>query len=360
MFFFSERMLNFRAMTALPSVNRTLAVSRLTALWALTEAGLGGVLHAFKTPFTGIFVGGIAVVLIVLIGHFSEKKAQTIIRSLLIVLMVKVAVSPHSPPAAYLAVSFQALVGALLYSYLTNPRIIGPVLGILALAESAGQKLLTLTILFGESFWNAIDTFVEYAQSQLGFEPVESGGAWIAWSYIILYVTVGAIIGWWAGRLTEKITSLLHKWKAPSIEPIEPTIEGESEPSFLKTWWKRGRYAILMLVLFLVAIWGIRDQEFLDPIILILRALCVLVLWYGIISPIIMELIKGYLSKRKAGSEAELAKVMNLLPHLRGVSKIAWEESNQKKGLSRLSEFMSRMIVYSISLELEQEPQSIE
>ena len=359
MFFFSERLLNFRLMSPSPSVNRSLAVSRLTALWALTEAGLGGVLHAFRTPFTGIFVGGLAVVLIVLIGHFSEKKAQTILRTLLIVLMVKVAVSPHSPPPAYLAVSFQALAGAFLYNYLSNPRIIGPLLGILALAESAGQKLLTLTILFGESLWTAVDTFVEYAQLQLGFEPVESGGAWIAWTYIAMYVVVGAGIGWWAGRLTEKISLLLKKWKAPVIKPIADR-PAEPEPNFLKKWWKRGRYAILMLVLFVVAIWGIRDQDFLDPIILILRALCILVLWYGVISPVIIELIKGYLKKRKSGSEAELAKVMNLLPHLRGVSKIAWEESNQKTGLSRLSEFISRMIVYSISLEIEQEPQLIE
>ena len=342
------------------TVNRSLAVSRLTALWALTEAGLGGVLHAFRTPFTGIFVGGIAVVLIVLIGSFSENKSQSILRSLLIVLMVKAAVSPHSPPPAYLAVSFQALMGALLFTIFSNVRLISILLGMLALAESAGQKILTLTILFGESIWDAIDTFVEYTQTQLGVESSSDGGTWVALTYVAMYMLVGTLIGWWAGKLPDRISILLQKWKAPSVSELDPSPVQDTTPGFLRRWWKRGRYAVLILLLFLVSIWGIRDEALLDPIVLILRALCVIVLWYGIVSPIIIELIRGFLSKRKRGSETELAQVMTLLPHLKGVSKIAWEESHQQTGLRRFTEFISRMVVYSISLEIEETPHKID
>ncbi|NJO01983.1 MAG: hypothetical protein HC880_10065 [Bacteroidia bacterium] len=41
-----------------------LAIERLTALWALNEAGLGGLMHAVRTPFTGVVVGGLAIMLI--------------------------------------------------------------------------------------------------------------------------------------------------------------------------------------------------------------------------------------------------------------------------------------------------------
>ncbi|MFT5818187.1 MAG: hypothetical protein ACI95K_001675, partial [Lentimonas sp.] len=71
-------------------------ISRLTALWALSEAGLGGVLHALQSPFTGLFVGGFAIVLGSLIAYFAEDKWNTIFRSLLVVLIIKLAVSPHS------------------------------------------------------------------------------------------------------------------------------------------------------------------------------------------------------------------------------------------------------------------------
>ena len=57
-------------------------ISRLTALWALSEAGLGGILHALQSPFTGLFVGGFAIILISLIAYFADDKWETIFHKL--------------------------------------------------------------------------------------------------------------------------------------------------------------------------------------------------------------------------------------------------------------------------------------
>ena len=62
---------------------------RITALWGFSEATLGGILHAFKIPFTGLFVGSAAVIFISLIAHFTNEtsnefaKRGTILKSLL-------------------------------------------------------------------------------------------------------------------------------------------------------------------------------------------------------------------------------------------------------------------------------------
>lgn len=55
---------------------KRLAIQRLTALWAFSESGLGGVVHALKIPFTGIMLGGFAVIIITLIAYFSEKSTS--------------------------------------------------------------------------------------------------------------------------------------------------------------------------------------------------------------------------------------------------------------------------------------------
>ena len=89
----------------------SLAIQRLTALWAFAESGLGGVLHAFQIPFTGLVIGGFAVIIITLIAKFSDHHYQQILKSFLIVLIVKAMVSPHTPVPAYLAISFQAIMG---------------------------------------------------------------------------------------------------------------------------------------------------------------------------------------------------------------------------------------------------------
>ena len=342
------------ARLASTGVNPSLIIARLTALWALAESGLGGLLHAFNTPFTGIMVGGIAVVVIILIGYYGEGKAAVLLKALIIVLTVKVAVSPHSPPMAYVAVSFQAFIGAFLFFFLSNPKVIGPILGMLALAESALQKLLTLTIVFGKSIWEAFDQFTEFVQQQMGMEVTGSGSFWLAGTYLVIYLFAGAVIGWWGGNLPSRMEDLLQTWK---IEPVAPTASPlpKKKPKFWQVWFRRMSTTGLVIVFILLVIWGLKDRESLDPISLILRALCVIVLWYGILSPILMEGIRMLLAKKHGKNSTAVLEVMSILPYLRSVAKLAWRESASAKGMARLPQFLSRMIVYSISLEIQDE-----
>ncbi|MCB0574936.1 MAG: hypothetical protein KDC61_10270, partial [Saprospiraceae bacterium] len=84
--------------------NESDVILRLTALWAFSESALGGVMHALKIPFTGLLVGGFAVLSIGMIAHVSHRRAGAVLRATMLVVLVKAVVSPHSPPTAYLAV----------------------------------------------------------------------------------------------------------------------------------------------------------------------------------------------------------------------------------------------------------------
>ena len=146
----------------LSSSQRTIAIQRLTALWALNECGLGGFLHAIQSPFTGLFVGSIAMICIAFICSLASGKWQTAMTSLVIVLVIKAIVSPHSPPAAYIAVTFQGLTGALIYSFIPG-LLFGSLLFVcIGLMESAFQQLLTLTILYGNTLWQAYKIFLHH------------------------------------------------------------------------------------------------------------------------------------------------------------------------------------------------------
>jgi len=60
--------------TARSAYSDQVAVWKLTALGAFYEAALGGLLHAFKIPMRGIFIGGSAAILISLFAYFSDRK----------------------------------------------------------------------------------------------------------------------------------------------------------------------------------------------------------------------------------------------------------------------------------------------
>ena len=129
-----------------------LKIDVLIAIWALAEAALGGLLHAFHVPITGLFVNSCAIVIMVLIAMATDKKG-TILRATLIVMIVKGMVSPHTPLIAFIAVGFQGLMGELLLRSKKFLLISSIALGVITLLQSALQKIIILTIVYGKSLW---------------------------------------------------------------------------------------------------------------------------------------------------------------------------------------------------------------
>ncbi|MFY9376078.1 MAG: hypothetical protein WAQ74_07235, partial [Kiritimatiellia bacterium] len=172
----------------LEGVDRARAVERLTALWALNEAGLGGLIHALRIPFTALVVGSTAVVLIALIAYFSERSARALVKATIVVLLVKGAASPHTPLPAYGAVALQGFAGAALFSRLPL-RVAAMALGLLALLQGAVQKLITMTIIYGRTLWEALDSFGRWLLDKMG-GPTEqlSPTVWFLTLYLGYYV----------------------------------------------------------------------------------------------------------------------------------------------------------------------------
>ena len=192
-----------------------MAIERLTALWALSESGLGGILHAMKIPLSGIIVGGFAVILISLIGFFAENKFASIVKATIVVLLVKFIASPHSPLQAYFAVSFQGILGAIILDKISYYKIGTMLLAVAGLLESAVQKLLILTVLYGTSFWEAINIFYKNIAGELSIKNTNiSGSEIIIVAYLSVYLICGIIIGRIAGIFPAHIIRLYSEDKS--------------------------------------------------------------------------------------------------------------------------------------------------
>ena len=88
---------------------------RITALWAFSEAFLGGLLHGFHVPFTGLVLSSFAAVCIASLTINDYAKGK-ILKATLLVIIVKAILSPHTPPTAYFAVFLQGFFGELIFS----------------------------------------------------------------------------------------------------------------------------------------------------------------------------------------------------------------------------------------------------
>jgi len=182
------------------------SVLKITALWAFSEAAFGGILHALTIPLRGLFISSAAVLFISLIALFS-KSSKEILKATLIVVLTKALVSPHSPLAAYLAVSLQGVLGYLLFSSRKFYKLSALLLGLLVLFFSGMQKIIILIILFGNTLWESLDIFIKQVSIEflsIDHPDINYGYLLIA-AYVLLHLIAGLFIGLYAGRLPERI-----------------------------------------------------------------------------------------------------------------------------------------------------------
>ena len=334
----------------LPGLDRSRAVERLTALWALNEAGLGGLIHALRVPFTGIVVGSTAVVLIALIAFFAEQKAKAILKAMVIVLLVKAAASPHTPLPAYVAVSFQGLAGALLFGWLPSVRLGALLLGLLALWQGAVQKLLVMTILYGKSLWEAVDSVGRWILDKMGQGPGElSPTGWFLVFYLGYYTIAGLITGWLAGAIPGEIARLLAD---PPPAPPAAEVAALAMAGGRKRWWQRTPFkaGLVLLVLLVTTMWLQPGQDgWVKGLRVFVRALVVLAVWMWVVRPLGLALFRRFRRREQAVYGTEVSRALAQFPARRQAAAAAWRASASAGGLRRWKNFLVTLIVLALT-----------
>lgn len=324
-----------------------LIIERLTALWALNECGLGGFMHVFSSPFTGIVIGGISILLITLIAQHSKNLRPALLKALTIVLLVKLSVSPHSPVAAYFAVSFQAFLGMVLYSMFSVNRFTIVFLGMVTFLESALQKLLTLTIIYGESLWDAIEVYTAWISNQISILQLNLSSKSLIISFIIFYALAGILVGF----LIIRIITLMQTVDSSQINDVPRAIDSHSTHKRSKRssnkiflFWSLTLLVIILPLLFFKAEYDGWEKA----LYLVARSLLIIGLWYIVLGPLLLKGLNKILSKRQNTYHTEIQGTLDLLPHLKFIITYAWQDSKSLKGLNRIQHFLAKSIVYSV------------
>lgn len=318
-------------------------ITSLTALWAFSESGLGGLMFALQIPLTGIFVGGFAVVVITLIAWYSKNSYKQIIQSTLLVLMVKAAVSPHAPLPAYLAVSFQGVMGAFLFTLLPRFRLAAVMLGMLAMAESALQKIIVLTILFGRSVWEAVDALFKTIVKDF---DLQHGFSWyIITTYVLLHVLWGFAAGWWSAGLPPKI--IQHKEEVLNNFFRQAMVSRTA--AFTSVKKRKPKFIFWGLILLFIATMIVFDGKNVSSklVYVLARTLLMLLLMLFAVQPLFKWLMQKWV-KSSGSQSSEAAKLVSRFPLLRSFVKPAWQMAAKHKSTARAGQFVMNMIVLSI------------
>ncbi len=323
---------------------------RLIALWVLCEGVLGGIMHSFKIPFTGIIVSGGAVICICLIAYYVPIKGA-VLKATIIVAIFKMMLSPHTPPTAYIAVFFQGMMGQILFFNLRFFRLSCILLAVLAMVESALQRIIVLTVLYGNDLWNAVNEFIKKVTSA----PVVTNYTLIvATAYVVMHAFAGLLVGVFAGSIVwqSKSWSILHQ---EYLIPFNEQVLNENLLADRKKKKKKIKYILIFIWIFLVALFV---QSYFNigkpylpsqiPLQIFLRSFLIILTWYFLLRPVLSYFIKKWLTTQKAKSKNEIQQVLLLLPSARYIFNKSWQLSSTQKGVKRLSVFFKILLLNTL------------
>lgn len=328
------------------------AVERLTALWALNEAGLGGLIHALKIPFTGIVVGSTAVILITLIAFFAKRKSAALLKATVIVLLIKALASPHTPLPAYVAVAFQGLAGCLLFGFLPSARFAALLLGLLALWQGAVQKLLVMTLLYGAPLWESVDAVGRWILERMGGSSgALSPTGWFLVFYLGYYTLGGLVTGWLAGTIPIEIGRALKDRPPAALPENAPPPAHFAAPS-KKPWWRRTPFKaglVLCILMIVSALLYPGHEGFARGLRVFVRAAVVIAIWMLVARPLGRLWLARFQRREQSVYGADVARAMDLLPALRGTAESVWVQTCDERGLRRWKKFLVRLVVQALT-----------
>lgn len=314
---------------------------RLIALWVVCEAFIGGIIHGLHIPVSGLIVGSAAITCIALIGWYHPKPGA-IIRATIVVMIFKMLLSPQAPITAYVAVLFQGLMGQLLFR---NRKYFGTsviLFAVIALLESAFQRFLILTIVYGTDVWSAINFMLNKLTGQ---QEWTNYSKWLIAGYTGIHLITGLLLGYGLSRLPNRI----EKWKK-DLSLLRVISRKEISVPGNRIIWGLWAGWIILLLLLLQSEWGPGASILpVNTIItMLIRSVVIIAGWVLLIGPIMKWLLHHWLTKQQGKLKQETEAVMNLLPETNQLLREAWTIASRREGLIKYGKAIRYILVNAL------------
>lgn len=312
---------------------------KLVSLWIIVEAFLGGVIHAFNLPISGLFVASGAVGCLCLLAYYCNNN-KTILQATILVAVCKATLSPQSPPTAYIAVFFQGLLAQILFKNITHFKLKCVVLTVFALVESAFQKILVLMLLYGNSFFDALNKFITKLTHSNNYHNYS---LFIALIYLLIHLFAALFIGYRIGNLPKQIAL----WQSKYF--LMPTIEVDDKIDLATKNGKDKKIKPIVLALIsllVVLVINFYDKSILQHIAIkiIVRVVVLICAWLIVLEPISKFLLNKWLAKTKSKYALEVAIALQSLPTILQLIKQCWYQANNQQLENKLGYFIKLVL----------------
>lgn len=292
---------------------------KLVTLWVIVEAFLGGIIHATKIPVSGILIGGCAALCICFIAYYEKSKSKILVATMLVSIF-KMLLSPHSPLPAYIAVFFQGALGFLIFQNTNFFTLRCILFTCISFFESAVQRVLVTTIIYGKDFWQTLNVFI---QDLTGDQLITNYSLLLIASYIIVHLVLGFIIGWYISSIPLKLESFVpDRSKSTSDKNLFAQTPKQRKYSQLK--W----IVVIagLVICYFLSQKGLAFQTKMAKQILgiLFRSAIILSIWKFLLGPLLTKALTRMLTKQKGKYAHQIKSINELLPLMKSTVNDAW------------------------------------
>lgn len=316
------------------------AIYRITALWAFSEAFLGGLLHGLSIPFKGLILCSISVFCICLIGYYGSGRTD-ILKAMILVILVKAALSPHTPPPAYIAVAFQGIMGYLFFLSKRFFKLSCVIVFVLSLLETSLQKLITATLIFGSALWKAINEFLKGAAEDMQWNDVN-----LLYTIGAIYLGIYAAAGIVLGIFTATIPKSMGKYSEehPDFKVDLNEVNNIELPARKKKRFKIFKAAIFAMIIFLFLNYLFEIFPQFIPkdksLQIVIRAVLFILFWLFVFSPLLKFLFRKWLTGARHRYALQVKELVDFLPETRKILTLSYKKIKQEHGKFRIPAFV--------------------
>lgn len=316
--------------------NDNVVATRLSALWALIEISIGGLLHALRIPLSGLFVGSMATGCIYLVAR-TTGSAKSIVRSLAAVSAIKMASTPHASPFSYVAMTVQTACCIPLAGTKGSSKGWTISMFMLASTYSPIQKIILMYVTFGQQGLHTVLMELRdwlapsLSSSQFIVVPVI---LWVVSHQVVGFLLAQWLFDWTSAEHGRK--ELFHEWNAEHMSRWQGNRVSTSR---VRQWsW------IIAVTVCILALY------FFDPYmpewtLVLWRPLLILFAWHAIVRPLFGIIASNWIKTRINGPVQD---VMGEFPRVWSILTFARSKSATIVGwLPRLRTFLRVTVVLS-------------
>ncbi len=287
--------------------------------------------------------------------HTFQKTKNEIFKSTLEVLVIKGMMSPHTPVNAYFAVFIEGTLGQFFFNKLRSEKVASILLAFCAGIYSAFQRIVVLTILFGLTLWESLDSFTLYTlKTVFNIRHASFSLSQLLIAVYVLIHLLGALyFGIAAHRLKEWIQIQAQNFPKEHFNFHESNKPPVKRKKFFNLRLSGKLLLAFILILLLLSYFnpGWKTNAFADVLIMTARAVGLTLIWYLAVSPLSKKWLNKLAQKGKSKYWEDIDDILKIFPKFNGALNYAKKSTNELKGIRRAKEFFKLLFLISLVTE---------